>query len=73
LGQWLQAPFHHHWRQRLGLGYGVFAGHRRLAGLDGLLFAVQSPYADAHTLLGHVQAFICLLYTSDAADDASSV
>ncbi|HHX6844831.1 pyrroloquinoline quinone biosynthesis protein PqqF [Pseudomonas aeruginosa] len=58
LGQWLQAPFHHHWRQRLGLGYGVFAGHRRLAGLDGLLFAVQSPYADAHTLLGHVQAFI---------------
>ena len=54
----LQAPFHHHWRQRLGLGYGVFAGHRRLAGLDGLLFAVQSPYADAHTLLGHVQAFI---------------
>ncbi len=58
LGQWLQARFHHHWRQQLGLGYGVFAGYRRLAGLDGLMFAVQSPYASAHAMLGHVQAFI---------------
>ncbi len=58
LGQWLQAAFHRRMREELQLGYGLFSGFRQVLGHAGLLFAIQSPCANAHELQRHVDAFL---------------
>ncbi|MEK1942204.1 MAG: pyrroloquinoline quinone biosynthesis protein PqqF [Pseudomonas sp.] len=58
LAQWLESPFFQRLRSELQLGYAVFCGFRQIAGLPGLLFAVQSPSASVGEISAHIEAFL---------------
>ncbi|WP_462381587.1 pyrroloquinoline quinone biosynthesis protein PqqF [Pseudomonas sp. Marseille-QA0892] len=58
LARLIEGPFYQRMRVELQLGYAVFSGYRRINGQGGLLFAIQSPHADAHMLLGHIETFL---------------
>ncbi|CAD5107482.1 pyrroloquinoline quinone biosynthesis protein PqqF [Zestomonas carbonaria] len=58
LARCFEEPFYRRLRSEMQLGYAVFSGFRQVGGLPGLLFAVQSPWASAEQLLGHVDAFL---------------
>ncbi len=58
LAQWLESPFFQRLRSELQLGYAIFCGFRQVAGLPGLLFAVQSPSASVGEISAHIEAFL---------------
>lgn len=58
LARLIEGPFYRRMRVELQLGYAVFSGYRRINGQGGLLFAIQSPHADAQTLLSHIETFL---------------
>lgn len=58
LAQWLESPFFQRLRSELQLGYAVFCGFRQVAGLPGLLFAVQSPSTSVGEISAHIEAFL---------------
>ena len=67
LARLIEGPFYHRMRVELQLGYAVFSGYRRINGQGGLLLAIQSPKADANTLLGHVETFLSRFDVPSAA------
>lgn len=58
LVQWLESPFFQRLRSELQLGYAVFCGFRQMAGLPGVLFAVQSPSASVAEIVEHIGVFL---------------
>jgi coenzyme PQQ biosynthesis probable peptidase PqqF len=58
LAQWLESPFFQRLRSELQLGYAVFCGFRQIAGLPGVLFAVQSPSVSVAEISTHIEAFL---------------
>ena len=58
LAQRLQPGFYQRMRSDLQLGYAVFCAYRQVAGVRGLLFAVQSPEVPPLQLIAHIETFV---------------
>lgn len=58
IGRLLESPFFQRLRTELQLGYAVFCGFRHIARRPGLLFAVQSPHANAAKIVQHLDEFL---------------
>ncbi|WP_083251703.1 MULTISPECIES: pyrroloquinoline quinone biosynthesis protein PqqF [Pseudomonas] len=58
LAQRLQPGYYQRMRSDLQLGYAVFCAYRQVAGVRGLLFAVQSPEVPPLQLIAHIETFM---------------
>jgi coenzyme PQQ biosynthesis probable peptidase PqqF len=69
LAQRLQPAYYQRLRSELQLGYAVFSGYRQVAGVRGVLFAVQSPQVPPAALIEHIAVFLreCPAADLDAA------
>lgn len=66
LARLLEPAFQQRLRGELKLAYALYCGFRQVAGWRGILFAVQSPWAQPNELLAHLQAFLRTVVLTDA-------